>query len=104
MLVAIAVCAVASMFVNAASLTIPCDFGASDILGGYLPSESVVNVKALRPNGEYKTVAENVSVIGARWEQVKGSNICYIDLRMSLIQKWRAEGYSDYRIDFPMAN
>ena len=94
------------MFLNVADFTIRCDFGKTRFIGGYrgyLPSGTVVHVMALQPNGEYETVAENVLVIAEeRWQQEKDSSICYIDLRMSLIQKWSVEGYPNYRVDLPI--
>ena len=103
MLALIAVCAALCMFLNVANFTIRCDFGKTSIIGGYLPSGTVVHVMSLQPNGEYETVAENVLVIAEeRWQQEKGSSICYIDLRMSLIQKWSVEGYPNYRVDLSM--
>ena len=99
----VAVCAIACMFFNSENVTIRCDYGPTDILGGYLPAGDIVHVMAIQPNGKYETVAKNVLVTAlGRWEQESGSSVCYIDLRMSMIQKWRVEGYSNYRIDFPL--
>ena len=81
MLAVIAVCAVACVFLNAVTLTIPCDHGKGDIIGGYLPSGIVVDVRALQSNGEYEIVAKNVLVANeARWEWENNRNKCYIDL------------------------
>jgi len=75
MLAVAAICAIACMFANVASMTIRCDYGTADIIAGHLPSGRLVHVKALRPNGEYETVAENVLVTAnGRWEREKGSN------------------------------
>ena len=82
--------------------TIRCDHGRGDILGGYLGAGDIVHIHALKRNQVYEKVARHVLVSSdVLWINENGSNVCYIELRMTWAQKLNTRGYDNYRILFP---
>jgi hypothetical protein len=98
MFVVVALCAILLFWMAPATLSLRCDYGSGDWLGGILVPGDVVDVIAETSTGKFETVATRVTIVGEPKLEFHGNWIYFITIKTSLIKKWRIGGYSSYMV------
>lgn len=97
----VAFAAVACWWLKYRTVTLRCDYGQVDIIGGFLAPGERMDIYGRTRGSKFKLLVPNALIVGEpRWEH-NGTSVHVVDVRIHISKTGKLRDQFDYRVRFP---